>query len=67
MIKVVTSKEMREMDRQTIEDVGIPGVVLMENAGIGTFRVIQKLLDEVENPLVFVFCGKGNNSVSQKI
>ena len=61
MIKVVTSKEMREMDRQTIEDVGIPGVVLMENAGIGTFRVIQKLLDEVENPLVFVFCGKGNN------
>ena len=34
MIKLVTSAEMREMDRHTIEDLGIPGIVLMENAGI---------------------------------
>ncbi|GAB4380086.1 MAG: NAD(P)H-hydrate dehydratase [Calditrichia bacterium] len=61
MIKVVTSAEMREMDRHTIEDLGVPGVVLMENAGVGTYRVIQKLLAEIPHPIVYIFCGKGNN------
>lgn len=61
MIKLVTSAEMREMDRYTIEDLGIPGIVLMENAGAGTFRVIRDLLSEYEKPVVSVFCGKGNN------
>jgi len=61
MIKIVTSSEMREMDRHTIEDLGVPGVVLMENAGVGTFRVIQRLLENTAYPEVWVFCGKGNN------
>lgn len=61
MIKLVTSAEMREMDRHTIEDLGIPGIVLMENAGAGTFRVIRDLLKEYEKSVVSVFCGKGNN------
>ena len=61
MIKIVTSGEMREMDRHTIEDLGVPGVVLMENAGVGTFRVIQQLLENAAYPEVWVFCGKGNN------
>ncbi|MET3547429.1 NAD(P)H-hydrate epimerase [Paenibacillus favisporus] len=30
---IVTSDEMRELDRRTIEEVGIPAVALMENAG----------------------------------
>lgn len=33
LMKVVTAGEMREIDRRTIEDIGIPGIVLMENAG----------------------------------
>ncbi len=61
MLKVVSSRQMREMDRHTIEDLGVPGVVLMENAGVGTYRVIQELLSEVPDPLVYVFSGKGNN------
>jgi hydroxyethylthiazole kinase-like uncharacterized protein yjeF len=61
MIKVVTAKEMREMDRYTIKEVGVPGVVLMENAGAETAQVILDLLGEAENPLVHIFCGKGNN------
>ena len=61
MQKVVTSKEMREMDRYTIQDLGIPGAVLMENAGLGTTRVIQKMIHELPAPTVYIFCGKGNN------
>lgn len=61
MIKVVTSNEMREMDRHTIEDLGVPGVVLMENAGVGTYRIIQKTLENIPDPVVVIFCGKGNN------
>ncbi|OKP79119.1 bifunctional ADP-dependent (S)-NAD(P)H-hydrate dehydratase/NAD(P)H-hydrate epimerase [Paenibacillus sp. P3E] len=30
---VVTAEEMRELDRQTIERLGIPAIALMENAG----------------------------------
>ncbi|HFE63952.1 MAG TPA: bifunctional ADP-dependent NAD(P)H-hydrate dehydratase/NAD(P)H-hydrate epimerase, partial [Caldithrix sp.] len=60
-MKLVTSAEMREMDRHTIEDLGIPGIVLMENAGAGTFRVIRDLLKKYEKSVVSVFCGKGNN------
>ena len=61
MIKVVTAAEMREKDRYTIEEVGVPGVVLMENAGIAAFRIIQQELDNINDPVVYVFCGKGNN------
>jgi len=61
MIKVVSAEEMREMDRYTIKEVGVPGVVLMENAGAETAAAILDWLEDVENPLVHIFCGKGNN------
>lgn len=61
MIKVVTAQEMREMDRFTIKEVGVPGAVLMENAGAETAMVILDLLKDIEHPLVHIFCGKGNN------
>jgi len=61
MIKVVTAEEMREIDRYSIKEVGVPGVVLMENAGAETAQVILDLVNDVENPLVHIFCGKGNN------
>ena len=61
MLKVVTADEMRDMDTTAIETVGIPGVVLMENAGSACTRVIQQQLEGKEDPLVHVFCGKGNN------
>lgn len=50
----LTAAEMREADRRCIEDIGIPGVVLMNNAGMAVFR-------EVKAGPVGVVCGKGNN------
>ena len=61
MIKVVTAQEMQEKDRYTIEKIGIPGIVLMENAGRAVFQVLMRLLEGVSDPLVHIFCGKGNN------
>jgi len=59
-MKILTPAEMREVDRLTIES-GIPGLILMENAGC---RVVDFLL-ETFAPLaaqrVVVICGKGNN------
>ncbi len=61
MIKIVTSSEMRELDRKTIEAIGLPAIVLMERAGSAVARVIREKLADVAEPIVFVFCGKGNN------
>ena len=58
---LVTAGEMQEMDRQTIETHGIPGLELMEKAGRGATRV---LLDQFGDHLkagVGIICGKGNN------
>ena len=60
-MKVVSAAEMRELDRNAIEDYGIPGVILMENAGNQVVQVIRQFLPNIENKSVCVFSGKGNN------
>ena len=50
----LTAAQMREADRRCIEEIGIPGAVLMNNAGRAVFEQIG------EGP-VGVVCGKGNN------
>ena len=60
-MKLVTARMMRELDRTTIEDIGIPGLVLMENAGAGCARLIlNDFADQIEDG-VAVICGLGNN------
>lgn len=54
----LTRTEVREVDRAAIEDFGVPGVVLMENAGAGTARLLESL--GITGP-VAIACGKGNN------
>jgi NAD(P)H-hydrate epimerase len=59
-MKVLTSAQMREVDRQTIER-GTPGEVLMENAGRRVVEVIECEFTPVARQRVIVLCGKGNN------
>ena len=40
MLKLATAAQMREMDRRTIEDYGVPSLVLMENAALRVVDVI---------------------------
>ena len=62
MIKIVSNEQMRSMDSKTINQLGLPGIILMENAGRQTFDFIRQFLSE--NGLygrIDVYCGKGNN------
>jgi NAD(P)H-hydrate epimerase len=62
MIKVVSNSEMRQLDEFTINEVKIPGLVLMENAGLKSAQIIQKHIEPKKlNGIVYIFCGKGNN------
>lgn len=59
-MKVLTAAQMREVDRRTIE-LGIPGIVLMENAGQ---RVVDFLIERfapLRDQRIVILCGKGNN------
>jgi len=58
-MKVATAQEMRSIDAQTIEMVGIPGIVLMENAGQAVTKIVKEILDDGKRVAIFV--GRGNN------
>ncbi|VTR93008.1 nad h-hydrate epimerase : NAD(P)H-hydrate epimerase OS=Planctomyces maris DSM 8797 GN=nnrE PE=3 SV=1: YjeF_N [Gemmata massiliana] len=51
--------EVRELDRRAINAFGVPGVVLMENAGRGCAELLMRLNPE-RKPVV-ILCGPGNN------
>jgi NAD(P)H-hydrate epimerase len=59
MRPVLTAKQMREADRYTIDEMGLPGVVLMENAGAAVAAAIRDRYPGAKR--LVVFCGKGNN------
>jgi hydroxyethylthiazole kinase-like uncharacterized protein yjeF len=58
---LVTSDEMKEIDRATIEKYGVPASVLMENAGSNITQAILNEFGPVFYKRVSVFCGGGNN------
>ena len=58
-MKILSSAAMKEADRQTIEEIGMPGALLMETAGM---RVVELLLSEQPSvKKVVVLAGPGNN------
>ncbi|MGO4881414.1 MAG: NAD(P)H-hydrate dehydratase [Bryobacteraceae bacterium] len=59
-MKVLTAAQMREVDRRTIE-MGIPGVVLMENAGHRVVELLAEKFAPLDGQRIVVLCGKGNN------
>ena len=62
MQKILTAKEMSEVDKRTTEEYSIPSIVLMENAAHATVRVIsEKLGGSVKDKSFLILCGKGNN------
>jgi len=58
---VMSRDEVRAVDRWAIETVGIPGVVLMENAGRSCAEFIKEKLAATARHKVCIFCGTGNN------
>ena len=60
-MKVVTAQEMREIDRRCAVEFGIPSLLLMELAGLGAVREMERAFPDMERRRVAVLCGKGNN------
>ena len=60
-MKVVTQKQMVEIDRKTIEDYLIPSSVLMENAGINLTKHILTDFPEILSKGLSILIGIGNN------
>ena len=58
---LVTAQEMQAMDRQTIESFGLPGRILMENAGRGATQVLLEQFPGLEQKKIAVVAGRGNN------
>ena len=52
---------MRSIDRRTIQEHGLSGLNLMEQAGFHIFKFAEKLLGSVVEQSIAIFCGKGNN------
>ncbi|OCA82875.1 bifunctional ADP-dependent NAD(P)H-hydrate dehydratase/NAD(P)H-hydrate epimerase [Pseudobacillus wudalianchiensis] len=57
---IAGQRDMQQMDQYTMETIGLPGVVLMENAGA---KVVEEILNvsACKQPKVIVLAGGGNN------
>ena len=57
----LTRQQVREVDRRSIEEFHIPGIVLMENAARGVVAVAEEMLRASRRKRVLALCGGGNN------
>jgi hydroxyethylthiazole kinase-like uncharacterized protein yjeF len=55
---LLDAETMRGVDRWAIEERGVPSLELMERAGAGVTRIVERLAPD---GAVSVVCGKGNN------
>ena len=60
-MRVLNAKQMRAVDGQTIDDIGVPSLVLMENAGRQVVAALESLIEELPSRRVVALCGTGNN------
>jgi len=59
MLPILDNDGMREADRHTIEDLGVAGLVLMENAATGVVDAVREVYPDARR--ILVLCGPGNN------
>ncbi len=60
-MRVLNATQMREADRRTIEEIGVPSLVLMENAGRQVVAAMEAAFDDLSSRQVAILCGRGNN------
>ena len=60
-MKILYSDWMKELDARTIHEIGIPSIVLMENASQAAARVIARTFPQPEYKNALIIVGKGNN------
>ena len=60
-MKILYSDWMKELDAQAIKEIGIPSIVLMENASRAAARVFSRIFPFPEYKNILIIVGKGNN------
>ncbi len=60
-MEVATAAAMRNIDQRTMETYRVPGIVLMENAGLELLRFLQTQWPNLHHHRVTVVAGPGNN------
>lgn len=60
-MKAVTAQEMKDIDLKAMNEFGIPGIVLMENAGRRVADAVLERAGSAQGTTVTIFAGKGNN------
>lgn len=60
-MKVVTSQQMREIDRKALEENNLSDLILMENAGLRIFQRLKNIYPGLRLKKVIIFAGSGNN------
>ena len=60
-MRILNAAQMREADRRTTDDIGIPSIVLMENAGRQVVAAMEALFEGQRHWQVAVLCGRGSN------
>jgi NAD(P)H-hydrate epimerase len=60
-MRVLNAAQMREADRYTILEIGIPSIVLMENAGRQVVAAMEASFGDLPDKRVAVLAGRGNN------
>ncbi|MCW2927495.1 MAG: Bifunctional NAD(P)H-hydrate repair enzyme [Thermoleophilia bacterium] len=59
VVPLYSAVEMRTVDRVAVDEIGIPGAVLMERAGLGAAAEILQWFPAAQR--IAVVCGSGNN------
>jgi len=60
-MKAVTAGQMRKIERMAMEELGIPSIVLMENAAVQLSKYCINAIKNIQNADVLIICGHGNN------
>ena len=58
-MKILTSEQMRNIDRRATESFGVPSIVLMENAALAVIDAILAHFPDIDRAAIF--CGTGKN------
>ncbi len=60
-MRVLNAAQMREADRRTVDEIGLPSIVLMENAGRQVVAALEAKFEHLADQGVALLCGRGNN------
>lgn len=60
-MKVVSKKQMQEIDKKATTEFNIPSIILMENAGLVSSKILNQKFPNLNESKITIFAGGGNN------